>query len=140
MPSAYLLCCLPFVLTIHNYGVRDAIFVRDTDHLEAAPDVVLDPAPFGIIGFGHDGIVDLYNAAESRMAGLSPDKVVGKHFFGTVAPCMNNYLVAQRFEDEQSLDVEIDYVLTPRMRPTPVKLRLLKAADADRRYVLVQRS
>ena len=40
---------------------------------------------------------------------------------------MNNYLVAQRFIDEPEIDDTIDFVLTLRMRPTPVKLRLLKS-------------
>ena len=110
--------------------------IRD---LDAAPRDTLDELPFGVIGFDAGGTVDLYSAAESRMAGLSPDKVLGKHIFGVVAPCMNNYLVAQRFEDEPELDATIDYVLTLKMRPTPVKLRMLKSAGAARRYLLIQR-
>jgi hypothetical protein len=57
---------------------------------------------------------------------------------------MNNYLVAQRFEDAAAtgdlLDATIDYVLTLRMRPVKVKLRLLASAASAHRYVLVQRS
>jgi hypothetical protein len=60
-----------------------------------------------------------------------------------VAPCLNNFMVAQRFEDAQDdgapLDDTIDYVLTLRMRPVKVKLRLLAAPDCAVRYVLVQR-
>jgi photoactive yellow protein len=105
---------------------------------KAAPET-LDVLPFGIIGFGAEANVELYSAAESRMAGLSPDKVVGKHLFAVVAPCMNNFLVAQRFEDEPELDATIDYVLTLRMRPTPVKIRMLQSAGAARRYLLIKR-
>ena len=107
--------------------------------IEGASPETLDGLPFGVIGFGPDGIVQFYSATESRMAGLSPDRVMGKHVFTAVAPCMNNYLVAQRFEDEAELDATIDYVLTLRMKPTQVKLRMLKSADAERRYLLVQR-
>ena len=107
--------------------------------IEKAPRERLDALPFGVIGFGPDGNVEFYSAAESRMAGLSPEKVLGKHVFAVVAPCMNNYLVAQRFEDQPELDVTIDYVLTLRMRPTPVKLRMLQSASASRRYLLIQR-
>jgi photoactive yellow protein len=91
--------------------------------------VCMDPA----------GIVRRYNRVESQMAGLSRDKVLGETFFLTTGVCMNNYLVAQRFEDEPVLDVTLDYVLTFRMRPTPVKLRLLKHLDGRFRYVLIQR-
>jgi photoactive yellow protein len=107
--------------------------------LEAADPAVLDALPFGVVGLNQAGEVDVYNATEARLAGLSRDTVLGKHFFIAVAPCMNNFLVAQRFEDERRLDVVIDYVLTFRMRPTPVKIRLLQGPEARRRYLLIQR-
>jgi photoactive yellow protein len=76
-------------------------------------------------------------------AGLSASRVLGQPLFTNVAPCMNNFMVAQRFEDAEdegaALDDTIDYVLTLRMRPVKVKLRLLAAPGGDMRYVLVQR-
>lgn len=99
----------------------------------------LDEMLFGVIGFTSDAIVTIYNATESRNAGLRPQRVLGKHFFGEVAPCMNNFMVAQRFEDEDVLDDIVPYVLTLRMRPTPVRLRLLKAPDCEIRFVLIER-
>ena len=103
----------------------------------------LDGLGFGVIGFDGDGVVCLYNAFESKAAGLSPQRVLGQHLFTVVAPCMNNFMVAQRFEDAAAqrapLDETIDYVLTLRMRPTRVKLRLLAAPDSATRFVLVNR-
>jgi photoactive yellow protein len=107
------------------------------DQLEAATDAALDDATFGIIALTADGIVTSYNTAESRLSGLSADKVRGRHFFSAVAPCTNNFMVAYRFETEPSLDVVLDYVFTLRMRPTPVKLRLLKQPGRRRMYLLV---
>ncbi len=111
--------------------------------IEAATDEALDALTFGVIGIDQDGNVQRYNSWESRAAGLSPGKVLGHHLFTVVAPCMNNFMVAQRFEDALSdgspLDATIDYVLTLRMRPIKVKLRLLSDAHVARRYVLVQR-
>ena len=107
-------------------------------------DAELDVLDFGAIGFDAESVVRRYSAFESRMSGLSISRVVGQPFFTIVAPCMNNYLVAQRFEDAAAdggeLDATIDYVLTLRMRPVKVKLRLLAAPGAAHRYVLVQRS
>ena len=98
---------------------------------------------FGVIGFDHEGIVRRYNSFESKAAGLMPARVLGQALFTVVAPCMNNFLVAQRFEDALAtgtpLDATIDYVLTLRMRPIKVKLRLLASAGAVWRYVLVLR-
>jgi photoactive yellow protein len=104
----------------------------------------LDSLDFGVIGFDHESIVRRYNAYESKAAGISPDRVLGKHLFSTVAQCMNNYMVAQRFEDALSenvmLDEIIDYVLTLRMQPTKVKLRLISSPVMPMRYVFVQRN
>ena len=99
----------------------------------------LDRLPFGVVGLSQDGIVEVYNQTEARLAGLNRDDVIGTSFFLSVAQCMNNFLVAQRFEDEEEIDVVVAYVLTFKMRPTPVRLRLLKRADHPRRYLLIQR-
>ena len=104
----------------------------------------LDGLDFGVIGFDAGGLVSRYNSFESKAAGLSPQRVVGHPLFTVVAPCMNNFMVAQRFDDTTAeggtLDTTLDYVLTLRMRPVKVKLRLLAAPGGSCRYVLVQRS
>ena len=107
--------------------------------LEALDADGLDALAFGVVRMDRAGIVVVYNAFEGAAAGLSPGKIVGRHFFEVVAPCMNNFMVAARFEEEPELDVIIDYVLTFRMRPTPVRLRLLQSAPAPHLYVLVDR-
>lgn len=102
-----------------------------------------DQAEFGVIGFDAEGLVRRYNAFESRMAGLSRERVLGNQFFTSVAPCMNNFMVSQRFEDAlrdgTTLDDTIDYVLTLRMKPVRVKLRLLAHPGKPLRHVIVQR-
>ncbi len=105
--------------------------------LDAMPFEQLDDLPFGLIVMDRSGVVVSYNAIESARAGLQRDHVVGRHFFESVAPCMNNYLVAQRFLDEPSIDDFLDYVFTFRMLPTPVRLRLMARAGSDRQYVAV---
>ena len=103
----------------------------------------LDRLHFGVIGFGPDTSVGLYNRFESEAAGLPPGRVLGQPLFSGVAQCLNNFMVAQRFEDAQddgtALDATIDYVLTLRMRPVKVKLRLLAKPGSGVRFVLVQR-
>ena len=99
----------------------------------------LDSLPYGVVGLAADGTVEIYNATESRLAGIPRSIVLGWQYFAETAQCMNNFMVAQRFEDEPEIDDVIDYVLTLRMRPTPVQLRLLKSAGSGRRYLLIQR-
>lgn len=98
-----------------------------------------DALPFGVVGFGADTVVVAYNATEARMSGLDPATVMGVPFFEAVGQCMNNFMVAQRFEDEAELDSIVPYVLTLRMRPTKVRLRLLAGAGTACRYVLIER-
>jgi photoactive yellow protein len=111
--------------------------------LGGAAEADLDDLDFGVIGFDSTGVVRIYNAYESKAAGLSRERVIGHSLFQVVAPCMNNFMVAQRFEDAQKdgtpLDATIDYVLTLRMRPVKVRLRLLAAPGSATRYVLVER-
>lgn len=109
------------------------------DLLDTKEPSELDDLPFGVIGFDRDGLIEAYNTMEAKLAGLPREKVVGRHLFEAVAPCMNNFMVAQRFEDEPVLDEVIDYVLTFRMRPRPVRLHLLQQPGIPRRYIAIFR-
>ncbi len=114
------------------------------EHLAQLSDQALDSLDFGVIGFDADTVVTRYNAFESKAAGLRQANVLGHPLFTVVAPCMNNFMVAQRFEDAlgagEALDATIDYVLTLRMRPVKVALRLLASPASAVRYVLVRRA
>jgi photoactive yellow protein len=128
--------------------VHAATFDADLLHarLEALDDAALDRLGYGVIGFDADGVVRRYNDWESRATGLDPSRVRGQPLFTVIAQCMNNYLVAQRFEDAitgaTALDAVVDYVLTWKVRPVPVQLRLLAPAGAPgiaSRYVVIRR-
>jgi photoactive yellow protein len=114
----------------------DTVSIGDLEQMKAAD---IDALAFGVIGFSETNEVEIYNATEARLAGLNAERQIGQALFNTVAPCMNNFLVAQRFEDEAELNEVIDYVLTLRMRPKKVKLRLLKQPGIARRYIFVER-
>lgn len=108
--------------------------------LDAAPADTLATLTFGVIGLDGEGLVEVYNTHEAVAAGLTRERVLGRHFFLDVAPCMNNAMVAERLESEEVLDSTLPYVLALRMRVTPVRLRLLRAPGHRRRYVLVERT
>lgn len=107
--------------------------------LENASDEELDALPFGVIKLSREGAVLAYNRFESEAAGLRPDRVMSRHFFTEVGGCMNNHLVAERFAREDRIDDQVDYLFTLRMRPTPVRLRLLKSPEAAAMYLVVRR-
>lgn len=121
-----------------------ALTFEQADLLQAlatSDDQQLDTLTFGVIGFGRDGQVKRYNQFECKATGLRQDYVLGKHVFTQIAQCMNNFMVAQQFEDAwagaRPLDVTMDYVLTWRMTPTNVKLRLLWDAASDLSYIVL---
>lgn len=104
----------------------------------------LNKLEFGVIGFDDEGLVRVYNTYESKMTGLSHESVMDADLFSTVAPCMNNFLVAQKFEDavheKVELDEIIDFVLTLKMKPTRVKLRLISSLQLPYNYIIILRS
>lgn len=98
-----------------------------------------DGLPFGVVGLDKQGLVAIYNATEAQLAGLDVAAVIGVSFFDAIAQCMNNFMVSQRFEDEPELDEIIPYVLTLRMRPTRVRLRLIAAPGQPLNFILIER-
>lgn len=122
---------------IASYGFDDPGLM---DALEAADAAALDRVPFGVVAMALDGIVLAYNTAEASAAGLTAERVLGRHFFTAVAPCTNNFMVAHRYETEPALDAIIDYVFTLRMLPQRVHLRMLRHPGARRMYLLVKRA
>lgn len=106
-------------------------------HLLSAGDDALDRLAFGVIGLDPQLVCERFNAFESAQSGLSPERVIGRPFFEQVAPCMNNYLVADRLREQGPVDEIMSYVLSVRVTPTPVQLRLLVAADEPRRFLVI---
>ena len=109
------------------------------DWLDAAPPEMLDRIAFGVVGMESDGAVRRYNLFESRLSGLPPERVIGRHFFTEVAPCMNNFMVSHRFETETELDAVVDYMFTFRLAPMNVRLRLLRRPDAHLMFLAVEK-
>jgi photoactive yellow protein len=118
-------------LTFTQHGLRE--------RLEAADAAALDALQFGVIGMALGGTVTSYNDAESRLSGLTPANVIGRHFFSAVAICTNNFMVAHRCEAEATIDDIIDYVFTVRVPPTKVRLRLLKQTGRSKMFLVVER-
>jgi photoactive yellow protein len=109
------------------------------DWLRTASAADLDRLPFGLVAMGPGATVEQYNLAEATLSGLTPARVIGRHFFLSVAPCTNNFMVAHRFETESEIDEVIDYVFTFRLAPVKVRLRLMKRPNEGRMYLGVER-
>jgi len=104
-----------------------------------ADEALLNELPFGVVKMDLNGTVLEYNDTEAKLSGLSRENVIGRNFFTQVAPCTNNFMVAERYHQNEALDEIIDYVFTYRMRPTEVRLRMLKDANQATQFLLVER-
>ena len=67
--------------------------------LEECDEHLLDKLEFGVVAMNPSGTVERYNAAESKIAGLSAGRVIGKNFFAEVAPCTRTEDFEGRFRD-----------------------------------------
>lgn len=96
----------------------------------------LDLLSFGVVKMNDEGIVTAYNKHESDLTGVSKENAIGKHFFTEVAPCTNNFMVAEKYKQDL-LDEVMPYMFTYITAPTPVELRLIKRNNG-RQYLLAK--
>ncbi len=68
----------------------------------------LDQLEFGVIGFDREGVVTIYDHAESAATGLRRADVMNRPLSTEVDQCMNNYLVALRFEETADAGSDLD--------------------------------
>lgn len=104
--------------------------------LDAHTEMDYDQLDFGIVKMDYKGTVVAYNSAESAIAGIAKEHVKGKHFFTQVAPCTNNFMVAEKYTAIK-LDETIPYIFTYITKPTKVILRLIKGKNGYQ-YLLAQ--
>ena len=106
--------------------------------LDEQTNETLDMLEFGVVKMNIDGIVLHYNTAETQIAGVKKEKAIGKHFFTQIAPCTNNFMVAEKYKQEV-LDEEVPYIFTFVTQPIMVVLRLLKGTKGYQ-YLLVKKT
>jgi photoactive yellow protein len=106
------------------------------DWLDSNSGESYDALPYGVVQMNEQGIVKAYNSNISIIGGVTKDNAIGKNFFVQVAPCTNNFMVAEKYQQE-TLDEEMPYMFTYITQPTPVILRLLKGKNGNQ-YLLAK--
>jgi photoactive yellow protein len=102
----------------------------------------LDSLPFGVVRLSDSGEIKFYNTYETTIADVSKEAAEGRNFFTQVAPCTNNRLVYGRFKAgvaADSLDEELKYTLTYKLRPTLVTIRLYRDKTSATNWILIKR-
>ena len=101
--------------------------------LSNAKPALLNNADFGIIELTDSGDVLFFNQHELNSTGLTRADVEHKNLFTQLVPSTDNYMVSHKFfaasKQKTQIDETIDYVLVYQLKPTSVKLRLLKQAE-----------
>jgi photoactive yellow protein len=117
----------------------------DPRRVDDLSDAELDALSFGVIALDAEGTVLRYNLYESRLARLDRNQVVGRNFFGDVAHCARTEAFEGRFRSflTQSAEGQIarfDFVFDFKFGAQSVVVELIRAADAPRWYLLINRT
>lgn len=101
-----------------------------------------DQLAFGAIKLDAEGTVLSYNAAEGAITGRDPKAVLGKNFFKDVAPCTSTPEFQGKFKSgvqAGNLNTLFEYVFDYNMKPTKVKVHMIKAMGSDGYFIFVKR-
>ena len=94
---------------------------------------------YGVVRMDRSGNIKAYNSYNSDLAADASKEVMGQNFFTQVAPCTNNFMVAEKYDSfEGKLDETLDYILTYRVKPSPVTLRMLAKNSSENQYLLIR--
>ncbi len=115
----------------------------DPYRLDRTDDEELDELPFGVICLDAEGTILRYNAAEARMARLDRADVIGRSFFGEVAPCADTPEFRGRFDDYVAGRVDAPvlrfaYLFDFKFGAQDVEVELLGLGEG-RYYLLINR-
>lgn len=112
--------------------------------LDALSDEALDALPYGVICLDPDGRILRYNLAESRLARLDRNQVLGRAFFGQVAPCTATPEFQGRFASfhapgASAPSLQFEYVFDFKFGAQVVDVELFRSASPGRTYVVINR-
>lgn len=128
-----------FWATSHQRFVSDEVL----SEMPMMPREELDKLDYAVIKVDNAGLIEIFNAHASQLAGVSPQQAVGKNFFNHVAPCTNNRLFYGTFTEgvnADNLKVMFFYTLTYRISPLNVKVFLYRDPISKSNWILIQRS
>lgn len=102
----------------------------------------IDALPFGAIQLDGTGKVIAFSQREAQITSRDPAQVIGRDFFGEVAPCTRRPEFEGRFREgveKGELAAVFDYIFDYRMNPTRVRVHMKKAILGDSYWILVSR-
>ena len=120
----------------------DDLIAKTYPRIDNMPPEELDALGFGAIQLDFDGKILQYNAYESQLAKMSPDKVVGRNFFREVAPCTNVQEFYGQFKQGvqlKNLDVKFRYrFVFKNQPPRNVLISMRYSTSSSTTWIFVQ--
>lgn len=112
--------------------------------LDALSDEGLDALPYGVICLDPSGRIVRYNLAESRLARLDRNQVLGRTFFGQVAPCTATPGFQGRFATftapgATEPSTRFEYIFDFKFGAQAVDVELFRSPSPERTYVVINR-
>lgn len=112
--------------------------------VDAMTDTELDALPFGVVGLDAEGTILRYNLYESRLARLDRNQVLGREFFGEVAPCTAVESFGGRFQrmvraGAAAAIERFDFVFDFRFGAQNVAIEIVPLPAVGRYYLLINR-
>lgn len=102
----------------------------------------IDALSFGAVEVDGNGKILRYNKAEGEITGRDPKATIGKNFFKEVAPCTDSQEFSGKFNKgvrDRNLNTMFEYTFDYEMRPTKVKVHLIKGSGNDSFWIFVKR-
>ena len=102
-----------------------------------------DLCGFGCVKVDDAGRVLVFNRYLSELSGVSAKGSEGKNYFTQVNPCTNNpmfYGAFKRGVAADHLDEQFEYVFTYQMRPTTVRVHLVRDDVAKANWIFVKKA
>ncbi|WP_298956228.1 histidine kinase dimerization/phosphoacceptor domain -containing protein [uncultured Methylobacterium sp.] len=109
--------------------------------LDALTPDQIDDLDQGVIQLDPEGTILIYNRAESRFSGRTPERVIGRNFFRDVAPCTRLPHFYGRFRDgvrRGALDETFTFVYGFDPKPMRMRITLCRSGRADRYWVVAE--
>lgn len=97
---------------------------------------------YGAVQLDAKGTILSYNQAESELTGRKPEDVIGRNFFEDVAPCTHTSEFSGRFFEgvhSGSINAMFDYIFDYQMKPTKVRVIMVKSLDQKTYWLLIKR-
>jgi photoactive yellow protein len=116
---------------------------QDIDNILSREPQRAEYLPFGAVMLDRTGTIVRYNKAEGLIASRVPEDVIGKNFFGDIAPCAKGkrfHGEFLKFHQTGQINVMFDYKFAYKGAQVAVKIHMKSQPDGQHCWLFVKRA